>query len=265
MSGSTRSPRRSARDAVGKHRLRDSLPQPQLESVTFALTADVWRAAAAIAGWRVAINDEIRSPDRDRGADKNRLNDIQGLIGELVGIRALEKLDPPPTRLRHDILDLTGPVDDVDVVAVLPSGVELRLETKCHLDEPNKSLFLINERAHERSGERASIGYIPVIGKLGQARVYAGRLIPHDEVDRWAVKPFRDPARAISLNDLCVRYFGAAWSTTRSKVSASAGVATAQELFVVFEGARAMTPPDPVWHDLAAAELVDAVCSLLGD
>src|SRR4051794_36534362 len=78
------------------------------------------------AGWRVSTNDPIRQPDRDRGIDKNRLNDIQGVIGELIGIRVVERLAPPPVAITHDLLDLRGPVNDVDITATFASGAELR-------------------------------------------------------------------------------------------------------------------------------------------
>src|SRR4051812_17756218 len=84
-------------------------PLWMLTPTGIGLTGDFWRAAAAIAGWRLAVNDPIRSSDRDRGREKNRLNEIQGVVGELIGIRVIEQLHPPPVMVRHDLLNLRGP------------------------------------------------------------------------------------------------------------------------------------------------------------
>src|SRR4051794_13233679 len=115
-----------------------------------AVGRDYWRAAAAVAGWRVAVNDRFRVRDRDRGEAKNALNDIQGVVGELAGMRVVEGLVPPPVAVHHDLLSVQGPVDDVDVTAILSSGDTLRIEAKCHLEAAAKRLLLINVRAHER-------------------------------------------------------------------------------------------------------------------
>src|SRR4051812_36302139 len=52
----------------------------------------LWTASAVLAGLRVASNDDLRAADRNRGFEKNRLNDIQGCFGELVALRVAEHL-----------------------------------------------------------------------------------------------------------------------------------------------------------------------------
>jgi hypothetical protein len=167
-----------------------------IQPISQLVTIDVWRASAAIAAWRVSVNDKIRQPDRDGGTDKNRLNNIQGVIGELVGILALEQVVPSPPHFTHDLLDLSGPANDVDIVATLQEGDELRLETKCHLDVANEKLLRINLRTHGKSGARGSRAYVPVLGRLGRACFLVGRPIPHEDVDAWKIERFRDKARS---------------------------------------------------------------------
>jgi hypothetical protein len=227
------------------------------------VTIDVWRASAAIAAWRVSVSDKIRQPDRDRGADKNRLNDIQRVIGELAGILALEQVVPNPPHIIHDLLDLSGPVNDVDIVATLRAGDKLRLETKCHLDVAHKKLLLINLREHEKSGARGSCAYVPVLGKLGRACLLVGRPIPHEDVDAWKIERFRDKARSIRLEDLCTAYLQKSWRDVRVLVDSSREVCAPETLFAIFARAYGTKPPDISWRDLDVHDLVRYVCASL--
>src|SRR5262245_32053852 len=85
-----------------------------LSSREILLTRETWVAAAVIAGWRVAVNDLIRSPIRDRGESKNMLNDLMGALGELIGVTVVEAI-PGVSGIEHDFLDVNGPIDDVDL------------------------------------------------------------------------------------------------------------------------------------------------------
>ncbi len=131
-----------------------------------------WAAAANVAGFRKASNDGIRGKTRSRGEDKNLLNDLQGVVGELVALSRLEGLGFSCT---HDLLDVSGPVDDVDIRASI-DGVELAIEAKCLLMAPNKHLFLVNEIAHERSVARCADIYTPVLTVVGADHAYVGSL-----------------------------------------------------------------------------------------
>lgn len=75
-----------------------------------------------------------------------REHPLQGALGELIGIRAAEVLFWRSARVWHDLLDISGPVDDVDIVVDADGAFPVHLETKCQLDEPNKRLSLINAR-----------------------------------------------------------------------------------------------------------------------
>src|SRR4051812_15519704 len=55
------------------------------------LSADTWRAAAVLGRLRTLVNDRHRSSDRDRGQGKNLLNDLQGALGELIGLELLQR------------------------------------------------------------------------------------------------------------------------------------------------------------------------------
>ena len=75
--------------------------------------------------------------------------------------------------LRHDLIDFSGPVDEVDLQVDDGQGA-LRLEAKCHLIAPNKRLFLINARARERSRRRGAFAYVCTVACLGRNRVLVG-------------------------------------------------------------------------------------------
>jgi hypothetical protein len=80
---------------------------------SFRLTEDVWRAAAILAGLRSAVNDRHRDEIRDRGASKNWLADLWGVIGEIVALRHLQEVCDAP--ILHCPIDFARSVQDVDL------------------------------------------------------------------------------------------------------------------------------------------------------
>src|SRR4051812_46839998 len=102
------------------------LGEPELSPRAITITANPRFASARLAGLRVASNNEIRANDRDRGAAKNRANDIQGAFGEIVALFEAER-HWPAASVGHTAMDWEGAVDDVDLV-VRDGSAELRLE-----------------------------------------------------------------------------------------------------------------------------------------
>ena len=142
-----------------------------------------WRTALVIAYLRKLVNDPIRARHRDRGEQKNILNDLQGSIGELAAIVAAEN-ETLIESTQHDLLSFSGPVDDVDLIACTVDR-DFRIEAKCLLMQGNKRLFLVNQVAHERSLARHATGYLPVITSTAAPVAFIGRLIPAEELDSW--------------------------------------------------------------------------------
>lgn len=60
-----------------------------------------------------------------------REHPLQGALGELIGIRAAEVLYWRSARVWHDLLDISGPVGDVDIVVDADGAFPVHLETKC--------------------------------------------------------------------------------------------------------------------------------------
>jgi hypothetical protein len=172
------------------------------------LNVETWRAAAVLAGLRVATNDPIRRQDRDRGEDKNWLADIWGTLGELVAVRVLRHYTKT-SEVEHHPIDFDKPVDDVDVKVEMSDG-PLLLETKTHMIEHGKNWFMVNERAHARSQARGATGYMPIITALGAHHSLVGSLIPMDEMQDWGHPTVRlkDPAIGVRIGDIAESHFG---------------------------------------------------------
>src|SRR5262249_48377272 len=111
------------------------------------LSAALWAAAAVLGRLRTLVNDNYRRKVRDRGMAKNILNDLQGALGELVGLELLNR--GGISARAQGLLDLGGSVNRPDLVAA--AGLPVPLDVKCHFDEPRKRLFLVNEKARLRS------------------------------------------------------------------------------------------------------------------
>jgi hypothetical protein len=231
-----------------------------------SLSTETWRAAAVLAGLRVAVNDRIRVEDRDRGEHKNWLADIWGTIGELVALRALESV--ADLCVKHHPIDFQGSVDEVDLVASATDG-PLRLEAKTHLLEPGKSWFMVNKRARDRSQRRGAVGHLPVIGVLGGRHARVGRLIPSEQLQAWGApdKPLKDPAVGVRLCDLARECFGTKLCQLEAAVQEGGLSISREQLTLVAAGAgrdlarwQALLPP---LEDLSAREVVEAIERLL--
>jgi len=168
-----------------------------------------------------------------------REHPLQGALGELIGIRAAEVLFWRSARVWHDLLDISGPVDDVDIVVDADGAFPVHLETKCHLDEPNKPLFLQRARAEPVSCPRRR--RIPSDPRRTRPRAHLPR--SPDPARRRRVETYGDPARAISLRDLCSQYFTEDWAALRRRVAESPVVISAERLDAAFERARSSPLP----------------------
>jgi hypothetical protein len=159
----------------------------------------LWIAAAVLGGLRQASNDPRRAQRRDRGNALNAAGDLQGAFGELL-IASLLEAELPDAIVRFDPLRWEGAADDVDArVSLL--GHEFLIETKCHLDESRKSLFLVNADAAERSAQRGARSFVPVIARSGSRVAMVGRPILVSAVRSWEIASwgYGDPARSAPL------------------------------------------------------------------
>jgi hypothetical protein len=175
------------------------------------LTGRLWFAAAVLAGLRVAVNDELRQPDRDSGPTKNALNDLVGALTELVALRVLEEAGAE--ELTHQLLDLFQPCDGVDLQGSYRRR-PFRLEVKGHFQQPGKRYLLINERAQRNSRRRGADGHLPIVTTLLHGAARVGRVIPIDDLERPPWEPPRrfgvrpDPAWSLRLQALQRTYLG---------------------------------------------------------
>lgn len=204
------------------------------------ISREEWLATAVIAGLRVASN-RGRAAHRSRGEEKNLLNDIQGTIGELIAIRILER-EHGAAQVEHAIFDWsggTGDVQDKVDIVVRACDSSVRLEGKCHLDEDNKRMFLVNRTAHQRSAARGAVGYVPVVGVLGHAQARVGRLVEHAELDGWEAHDYgyRDVALRRPLTTVSPEVFGAPWEEVQASLRQSAAVAHGPTILTLAYGA----------------------------
>ncbi|WP_143229493.1 hypothetical protein [Actinophytocola xanthii] len=171
------------------------------------LSHQVWIAAAILGFLRTAINDEYRRTERDRGRANNIMNDLQGALGELVGLELLERSGL--WRSTAGLLDLYGSVNGPDLVT--NTTPPTMLDVKCHFDEPRKRLFLINERARRRSISRGVVAFLPIATASLHRNAYLGSLIPIEQLEEWELKEvgrYGDASRQITLVDLDRRFLG---------------------------------------------------------
>ena len=213
-----------------------------------ALSRATWEAAAILGGLRQASNDGLRSTIRDRGDTKNAAGDIQGCLGELLVGSLVEK------RLPEAIVSCTGllwdePGDTVDLTVSIAGHVFL-LETKCHLDAPQKRRFLINAVAAERSAARGARSFIPVISALGSSVASLGRPLRVRDVLAWPIEDFRygDPARSSPLAAFIPDYFDLSAESALAAVRGK-GVTPADALVDLAAHARVS------WDELRASGL----------
>lgn len=174
------------------------------------LTAATWRAAAVVAGLRLASNDMSRTRRRDQGASGNVRNDIMGVLAELVGRHVLE------TRVASGpvggvLLDPDGAVDDVDAAFADRASTGHRVELKGCLRQPNYRLFAINDEAHRRSAARGSTGFVGLLFAPGGPEAVVSSVVPLADVERWKIAPSlnkarNDPARVLPLAAFRARY-----------------------------------------------------------
>ena len=221
----------------------------------------MWRVSAILAGLRVAANDPIRAADRNRGAEKNWLADLWGVVGELVALRRVHELTD--AQVAHCPIDFERPGDEVDLRVACPDA-EVLLEAKALFLQAGKSWFMVNARAHERSRRRGAVGYLPVLTAMGARRALVGALLTMEQLDAWGApdKRLRDPAIGISLKELCEGQLGRELREAEQLIQAGALVAE-EQLNQVAAGAGAQLR---VWRErlpalgmLGSSELVDAV------
>lgn len=183
--------------------------------------AQLWISAAVLGGLRQASNEAHRAHRRDRGTHKNAAGDLQGAFGESLVATLLED-ELPEAVVRFDPLRWEGAGDDVDARVDL-HGEQFLIETKCHLHEPGKRLFLVNADAAERSQARGARSFVPVISSVGAAVAVLGAPIRVPAVLGWAQKTwsYGDPARSAELQDISRRYFELPYGELVSVVEAA--------------------------------------------
>lgn len=159
----------------------------------------LWTAAMVLGRMRTLVNNQHRRADRDRGTTKNALNDRQGALGELLGLWLLHHAGVgEPTR---GLLDLDGSVDLPDLTS--RATTTLHPDVKCHLDDSQKKLFAVNQRACKRSHRRGVDGFLPLVSRDLAGRALLGRLIPLPVLQSWRVQTLgshRDPAHVRNLD-----------------------------------------------------------------
>lgn len=171
------------------------------------LSRELWIAASVLGLLRTVINDEHRQAIRDRGAANNLLNDLQGSLGELVGLELLDRAGLGVGA--RGLLDLNGSVDRPDLV--VDTAPQVLLDVKCHFDKPNKRLFLINEKARIRSISRGVVAFLPVVTAALCRYAIVGAPIPVEQLNEWKLEivgKYGDPSRQLSLPALDQKFLG---------------------------------------------------------
>jgi hypothetical protein len=229
------------------------------EIVSFPMAAEVspqlWAAAAFIGGLRTASN-QGRRPEQDRGPLQNAINDMQGVLGELLLLEQLSGQLPATWTIGHSLLHwdggggvaasegvditlhraaATAPVRDLAGAAKghvpIPS-IELRLEAKAHLEVPDdlaqygvkkKRDFAVNYQAVVDSHANEAAAAFLAAAAPGRALALIGRLVPLAELLCWEVVDYGygHPALRRPLRELAPAVWDRPWTAVRDELAAS--------------------------------------------
>src|ERR1700722_6405932 len=206
-----------------------------ITSERLVLTRDFWLTTVAIATVRMNANHHRRA-ESDRGDNKNLLNDIQGVFGELVAFQIAANVYPL-NQISQDLSDFSGPVDDVDLKIISnDESTSLRIEVKCLLWDTEKTFFLINAKAHKKAKARKAGFYLPVLSVLGSPIAFAGHIFAVDMVDDWPILPshYDAPPHGKKLGEMFYPHFDQGWAQAREllrhSVSGQGNVISNKEL-----------------------------------
>ena len=216
--------------------------------------AALWGAAAYLGGLRTASNDARRRVDQDRGSLGNLVVDLQGVLGELIVLRASTSLDG--WTAHHTLFDAAGGgsaavSSAVDVALSAPQQMvtartlrgqrlpdvscparEFRLEAKCHLDlsqalidagQRRKMDFAVNRKAVLDSVAVGADAVVCVVATPGHGVAVRGRMLPIADVFEWEVVDYRadNLALRMPLGELSPIVWDAPWPAVRERVHAS--------------------------------------------
>lgn len=199
-----------AKRSIGLSALPAALVEKLKQPLNIELTRKLWVAAAILGLLRTMVNDPNRAAIRDRGHSYNILNDLQGALGELVGIGLIERLKDAGLRQEvRGLLDLGKSVNLADL-AVFDGARSIFIDVKCHFDENNKKLFLINEEARKRSIDRQVTAFLPIVAAAWRRNAIIGRPIPIEEPSKWKLGTLgdrQDPCRQLELDELEKAFF----------------------------------------------------------
>lgn len=196
--------------SIGLSALPTALVEKLKQPLRIELSRELWVAAAILGMLRTMVNDPNRATIRDRGYSYNILNDLQGALGELVGIRLIEDLkkDDLGQEIRG-LLDLGKSVNLADL-EVLDGERSIFIDVKCHFDEKRKKFFLINEEARKRSIDRQVTAFLPIVAAAWRRNAIIGKPIPIEQLVEWELGTMgtrRDPCRKLGLGELEKAFF----------------------------------------------------------
>jgi hypothetical protein len=165
------------------------------------LSASLWVALGIVAGARVAKADEWRKPEQNRGAHRNRINDLTGCVGEFAAIAAAAESGAAIT---HEFFDASGPVKRPDFIAA-----DKGFDAKALMIDATRRYFIIDRKALASASSKGISAFVPVIARAYGDRALIGSRISIAEACSWPLKDFGYGATpALSLDELAQSHFG---------------------------------------------------------
>ena len=164
------------------------------------LSASLWVSLAIVAGARVAKANEFRTPAQDRGAHRNRINDLTGCVGEFAAIAAASEHG---ASIQHEFFDASGPVKRPDFYA---NGIGF--DAKALLLDASRRYFILDRKAVQLAASKSIIAFVPVIARMFGDRALVGSRITLSDAMKWPLKDFGyGETYALPLDELGARYF----------------------------------------------------------
>lgn len=175
------------------------------------ISAEQWALAALIGEARRRSNENKRNISRDRGRDKNILNDLMGSIGELIAIKWFGQYLSNDEKINaiKNMFSLGGGSKHTYADLFLDNHPgRLRIDVKTFDCAPNKRFFAINKKKHMKLLGQCDGYACLLLPRLSHQAAFIP-FVPYDDVSKWELKSlggYGDPSHNIAITEFIKKY-----------------------------------------------------------
>ncbi|MCS0116539.1 hypothetical protein NDJ00_20430 [Vibrio parahaemolyticus] len=175
------------------------------------ISAEQWALAALIGEARRRSNEHRRNASRDRGRDKNILNDLMGSIGELVAIKWFSQYLSKNEKINslQNMFSLGGGSKHSYADLYLDNHPgQLSVDVKTFDCSPNKRFFAINQKKHMKLLGHCDGYACLLLPRLSHQAVFIP-FVPYNDVSKWELRSlggYGDPSYNIPISKFIKMY-----------------------------------------------------------